>query len=147
MIKHVTIVPNVLYQRSHMLRCSLAEKEELITGLGITQVVGLARAEDHDLYVLLGEHYYWHPIPDGALRQGGCDLLALADIIHARQQLIGGAVLCYCNAGRNRSSLMNALLWMRWDPTLNGATVVEMMRMVRPRALANEAFVDFLCAQ
>ena len=142
MIKVHTILDGTLYQRGHLLHKSLDEKAKLLESLNIRTVVGLARAHDEDLAMLLGERYIWKRIPDGAVRDPE-GMKSMARDVAAQQKADGGAVLCYCSAGRNRSGLMNALLLCELTGC-SGADAVDTVRSRRKNALANQHFVGFL---
>lgn len=146
-MKVYTILPDALYQRGKMHHIGLPEKRTALRHLGVGVVVGLAPSlADSGLVELdrAGEvAYYHHPIPDGAVRGGGAAELRLAAevarLAHDRQV----AVLSHCNAGRNRSGLFCALLLRHWAG-MSGLEAIAHVRAARPRALANEAFVEFL---
>lgn len=87
--------------------------------------------------------YYHFPIPDGkvssllemtALKARSVALQCVAE----RQP-----VIIHCNAGRNRASFVAALTIKKLTG-LPGAVIVENIRRVRPNALANPHFEEYL---
>lgn len=139
------IVPGSLYQRGRTHNVDLSVKVEAFKAYGITHAVALApSAPDEDLVALdsLGLVRYTHyPISDGLLRSGSyTDLMAqrLSSEIDD-----GGCVLTMCNAGRNRSGLLSALI-VHHLFGVPGSDAIEIVRSRRPNALANEHFVRFL---
>lgn len=144
MIMH-EILPGQLYQRGRTHKVGLEEKVAEFQARGITHAVAMAPAfPDEDLVqldvagLLRFTHY---PITDGVLRSG-----TYIDLMAAR--LAGeiddsGCVLTMCNAGRNRSGLLSALI-IHHLLGIPGADAIEVVRARRPNALANDYFVDFL---
>lgn len=61
----------------------------------------------------------------------------------ARYIEAGGRVLTMCNAGRNRSGLLSALI-VRELTGLPGAAAMAVVREHRPNAIANPHFERFL---
>ena len=137
-----TILPGRIYQRGHLLKKSYDAKVAFLADNDIRLVVGLARAKDCDLAALLTNNYIWYPIPDGALDET-VDIIGFSEELVSKHRALGGAVLVYCNAGRNRSSLVSALM-LRLITGCSGAEAVVKLRAARPNALANPAFVAFL---
>jgi len=142
------ILPGRLYQRGKMHGHGSREKGAALQALGIGMVLGMApREPDAGLEELsrAGLLEYVHvPIPDGKLdATTGAALLLLAAGAARRAANGGFAVLTHCNAGRNRSGLMSALLLREWLG-LSGAEAMTHVRAARPRALANPAFEAFL---
>lgn len=146
-MKVYTILPDALYQRGKMHHIGLAEKRAALRHLGVGVVVGLAPSRaDNGLAELdkAGEvMYYHHPIPDGAVRNGGAAELRLAADVARLAYDRQVAVLSHCNAGRNRSGLFCALILRHWAG-MSGLEAIAHVRAARPRALANQAFVEFL---
>jgi protein-tyrosine phosphatase len=56
----------------------------------------------------------------------------------------GGKVLVTCNMGYNRSGLVTAIALMRLQRSKSTADIIASIRAVRPGALSNPYFVDFL---
>lgn len=144
MIMH-EIVYSFLYQRGRTHKVPMAEKTEALQAHGVTHAVAMAPAfPDEDLVQLAGLgllRFTHYPITDGVLRSGSyIDLMA--------QQLAteigeGGCVLTMCNAGRNRSGLLSALI-VHHLFGIPGTDAIEVVRAGRPNALANDYFVEFL---
>jgi len=143
---HYDLYNRQVLQRGHLERLSYDELRSLFDGYDITHVVGLARKENMILRQLDDEQFSWYhyyPIPDNKLPKATAD--DLMTIAHDIAVDLQGkeAVLSYCNAGRNRSGLMNALI-LRELLSLTGKEALEMVRRERPRAIANEHFEAFL---
>lgn len=139
------IIGGALFQRGRTHSVPMAEKLARLQELGITHAVAMAPAfPDEDLVELdaIGLlHFTHYPITDGMLRSGSyIDLMAqrLAAEIDK-----GAVVLTMCNAGRNRSGLLSALI-VHHAFGIPGADAIEVVRSRRPNALANDYFVDFL---
>lgn len=148
------IIPGV-YQRGRIHHYNEQIKLTGLQALNIRDVVALApTTADPGLQMLddLGVIRYHHlPIPDGQLRRiqmcGGYEftqevLLRLAKNL-ADRVAAGTSVLTMCNAGRNRSGLLNALI-VRERLGITGIRALEVVRRERPNALANEHFCRFL---
>lgn len=140
------MMPGQLYQRGKMFpRFQPELKLQGLVHYGITHAVALAPLKpDPDLAAwgaaaIIG--YTHFPIPDGLLKTGG-QLLELASSL-AGEITAGGCVLTMCNAGRNRSGLLSALI-VRELLELSGAQAVKYVQHHRPGALANVRFVEFL---
>lgn len=144
MIAH-EIIPGSLHQRGRTHGVSMEEKSQAFMVRGITHAVAMAPAfPDEDLVQLdaLGLLSFTHyPITDGVLRSGSyIDLMAQR---YAEAIDEGAVVLTMCNAGRNRSGLLSALI-VHHLFGIPGLDAVEVVRRGRPNALANEHFVAFL---
>lgn len=144
MIMH-EIIDGSLFQRGRTHGISMDEKLAALQERDITHAVALAPAfPDEDLVTLdgLGLLSFTHyPITDGMLRSGSyLDLMAqrLAAEIDK-----GGVVLTMCNAGRNRSGLLSALI-VHHVFGIPGSHSIGVVRQRRPNALANDYFVEFL---
>lgn len=138
------LIPGVLYQRGKLHALDPEKKQAGLEFYGITRSAALAPTKpDLDLvgWDMLGLHHYHHqPIPDGLLK---VDLLPLAASLAHYIEEGNGAVLTMCNAGRNRSGLLSALI-IRELYGLPGAAAAEIVRTHRPNALANEHFMRYL---
>ena len=144
MIVH-EIVPGSLCQRGRTHNLDMAVKVEAFKAYGITHAVALApSAPDEDLVQLdaLGRVRYIHyPISDGPLRSGSYINLMAQKLVTEIDE--GGCVLTMCNAGRNRSGLLSALI-VHHLFGIPGSEAIEVVRARRPNALANDYFVSFL---
>jgi len=137
------ILPGRLYQRGKLHpRFDVDQKVRGLTYYGITHAVALAPPQpDPDLVDFddVGLFGYTHfPIPDGRLKTG-------AQMIELAHELVmeEGCVLTMCNAGRNRSGLLSALI-VRELRCVTGSEALDYVRHHRPEALANEHFEAFL---
>lgn len=136
------ILPRQLYQRAKLHGYTSEVKEAGIRQLGITHAIALAPlTPDPDLGYLLDEYTHL-PVPDGLLRANGPvfrdHARRLAGVIQD-----GGVVMTMCNAGRNRSGLMSALILVELTG-MSGGLAIDVVRHHRPRALANPHFEAFL---
>lgn len=141
------IIADRLYQRGAIHHLSPDLKDRGMIYYGITQAVALApKQPDPDLVqwdhgLIFG--YTHFPITDGLLKPGvGNQLLVLAAQM-VKEIEAGGCVLSMCEAGRNRSGLMSALI-VRKLLKMSGAEAMEYVQAQRPNALANEHFARFL---
>ena len=140
------IIPGKLYQRGEIHHFSPDLKAEGLVHYGITHAVALApKNPDPDLLGwdpdIFGYTHY--PITDGELKVGvGTQLLVIAALM-AKEIAYGGCVLAMCEAGRNRSGLMSALI-VRKILGMSGSDALEYVQARRPNALANEHFAQFL---
>lgn len=131
---HEILFPNRLLQRGDISRVpdwALAEA-------GIDLLISLAPREVPCFCHVT--HHIHNPIPDGARIPAELYRLSILATQYIQEDK---RVLITCNAGRNRSSLLSALILMR-HLGLTGPQAVEYVRERRPRALANEHFVEFL---
>lgn len=134
------IIPGQLYQRGKLHGLSVEKRFDGLTHYGITHAVALAPTRP-DGAIGAWVDYLHHPIPDSRLREGDYLLTlasTLADLID-----MGGCVLTMCNAGRNRSGLLSALI-VRELSGIPGAAAMDVVREHRPNALANPYFEAFL---
>jgi protein-tyrosine phosphatase len=141
-MKAYPIWPDQIYQRGEFRKRPLADKLAALDHLGVTVVVNVSPNEDEELAGKLLPCGYIHThIPDSA----GADMTlveATAEWAVARLRQ-GARILVHCHAGRNRSSLVSAILLMELHG-LTGQQAVDHVRRVRPNALATEAFVEYL---
>jgi protein-tyrosine phosphatase len=108
-------------------------------------VVGLCSRPDND-WIYIVRRYINCPVPDSKLL--GKVLARLeAPLVEAERTIRDGqAVLVYCNAGRNRSSLFSALL-LGMVGGYSGKDAAEMVMSARPRAFgSNPAMLEYLLA-
>jgi protein-tyrosine phosphatase len=116
-----------------------------LADLGVTHAITLAPLAPEPYLGNGWSGRYTHlPIPDGVRLHEATQrvLLALADTLAAAID-DGGVVLTMCAAGRNRSGLMSALV-VRSYLGIPGAAALEIVRLRRPRAVANDVFADWL---
>lgn len=134
------ILPGQLYQRGKLHHYTLEPKMAGILRYGITRIVALAPpVPDPDLVGWDG--FLNFPIPDGRLKNRLAILALACDLAAGIED--GGCVLTMCNAGRNRSGLLSALI-VRELSGISGAAAMEVVRLHRPRAIANPNFEEFL---
>lgn len=135
-----------IFQRGRLHRLDTTRMREAFTKYGIENVIALNGKINNNLQLLHDEEfidYYHHPIPDNKLSEEDAEwLLETAGYI-ATMVKTGAGVLSHCNAGRNRSGLMNALI-IRELENITGKEARKIVQKERPNALANEYFVKFL---
>lgn len=136
------LLPNSLYQRGKLHGLNRAKKQAGLEHYGITHVVALAPNTPDPGLPAWGVRYTHLPIPDGLLHTEA-QLLDLADQLAGEILDAGTTVLTLCNAGRNRSGLLSALI-VRECTGMSGSWALEFVRLHRPNALANEHFEKFL---
>ena len=89
------------------------------------------------------------PLPTG--QEGAALIMRLSMIARFAALMIrsGQVFLVHCNAGENRSSLLDGLilLELRAMGVLTFKSVVDYIRNVRPGALQNQSFVTYLNGQ
>jgi hypothetical protein len=145
-MKVYEILPGQLYQRGRFSHFSNSVKEEALRARNIGLVVGLAGPSDTFLEGLAEVRYLYIPIPDGRFSPWRARVIEnTADIVanFVFVDRIQRAVLVYCNAGRNRSSLLNALVIMRLL-RVDGAEAAAHVIARRPNALSNVEWKDYL---
>ena len=136
-MKLTTIIPDRFYIRSKLKAKHLGDlhTENMI-------VVSLSPTVDP---VLKSQYpkYHHFPMSDGKVTEKL--LRTLRDVRDVVIQGIetGERVVVHCNAGRNRSGLVAALMLMEIYK-INGPQAVAKVRALRPRAIANEHFEQFL---
>lgn len=144
------ILPGQLFQRGKLHGMAAERKREGLMHYGITACYAMApTTPDPDQLLWYGYSQAgrreWHcryqhmPIPDGLLKM---DLLPVSAEL-AQEIREGGTVLTMCNAGRNRSGLLSALI-VRELTGLPGAAAMAVVRHHRPNAIANPHFERFL---
>jgi hypothetical protein len=132
------ILPGQLYQRGKLHGMPIDRKLDGLSYYHISHCVTLAPPTPDPAIALMGSYTHL-PIPDGRLKM---DLLPLAAEL-AKEIAYGGTVLTMCNAGRNRSGLLSALI-VREIAGIPGEAAMEVVRFHRPNALANPHFERFL---
>lgn len=133
------ILPGQLLQSSKWHGRSRQAKWDAFGHYRLTQIYALAPTKaDPDLSEW-PDRYTHRPIPDGLLK---VDLLPVSAEL-AQHIWDGGTVLTMCNAGRNRSGLLSALI-VRELSGLPGWAAMEAVRHHRPNAIANPHFEEFL---
>lgn len=136
------ILPGMLYQRAKLHGKTRDEKVAGVEFWGLTHAVALAPATpDPDLPSILD--YVHLPIPDHKLGTRHDLLLDLAHSMAHEIEENDATVVTMCNAGRNRSGLLSALI-VRELLGIPGRSAMEVVRAHRPRALANDYFAEWL---
>ena len=138
----------LVFQRGKLKRLDTTRMEDAFEHHGIEIVVGLnGPKRDENLQKLHDDElidYFFYPIPDNKLSEEDAKwLLTVASNIAADIKYTGASVLSHCNAGRNRSGLMNALI-IKELAHCTGKEAREIVQRERPNALANDHFVAFL---
>jgi protein-tyrosine phosphatase len=143
------ILPGQLYQSAKLHGRPVEQKCAGLRHYGVTEVYALAPTKpdpDSERWYSYANglrdwycRYTHNPIPDGLLK---VDLLPISAELaqHIRD---GDTVLTMCNAGRNRSGLLSALI-VRELTGLPGAAAMAVVRHHRPNAIANPHFEEFL---
>ena len=105
----------------------------------ITAVVNLTRTKDE---AVAHRFVYIHiPIPDS--KHVDFDVVERGIQRALNVVRTGGAILVHCNAGRNRSSLFNAIMLMELYG-MTGEQAIAWMRAYRANALATPEFCEYL---
>ena len=140
-MKVYEILSGKLYQRGRFDKWPKERKLLELGELGITIVANMIRIPDEDISGPDGVEYYMLPIADGKIKDP--DMLnRLADRLLQRI-LEGQKVLIHCNAGRNRSGLVSALI-VRGYYNISGQKALNYVRRKRPQAIANPHFEAYL---
>lgn len=134
------IIPGQLYQRGKLHGLKDDVKEAGLKHYGITQSVALAPTYP-DQWMMDNVPYEHHPIPDGLFKEVEYVTSMARDLAFYIDR--GGVVLTMCNAGRNRSGLLSALIICELTG-LSGSVAMDIVRKERPNALANPHFERFL---
>lgn len=143
------VLPGALYQRGRFVRgLDLTTTAMCLAGWGVTIVAQVAGPANTVLGQLAQTHvitYHYVRLPDGRVTAELAERALELSAILASDLRAGRRVLVCCNAGRNRSSLLSALIYMRVTGA-RGVDAVAHLRAVRPRALANAHFASWLAA-
>lgn len=137
MIKLYKQAPNV-FTRGKLKESHIPE---LIAGGYV--VVALTTQPNVWIQRKLGPESYFHfPLPDGKVTPAVEQQIKAA----VRRVLIESRrtpVIIHCNAGRNRACLIAALV-LHEIAGMSGVNALESVRRVRPRAIANPHFEEYL---
>lgn len=138
------ILPGKLYQRAKTHNLDFETKVQGFEHYGIDIGVSMAPPTgDPHLALILMEHIHL-PIPDSRIR----DVLGLESLAMELASAIEQGpltVVTMCNAGRNRSGLLSALI-VRELTGLPGWAAMDLVRKERPEALANPYFEEYLAS-
>lgn len=132
MLKLYTYHPR-LHTRGHLKPAHLEDVVAMDA-----HVFALAHPCD-EIAVKLGDHYHRRLIADGRVDQHVWDIVQDALTVWNG----GGTVIFHCHAGRNRATFL-AGLTLRQITGWSGPQVVEHVQHVRPNALANPHFLEYL---
>ena len=136
------LIPGRLYQRGRFVKYSKEQKADLLRRYGIKVVVNLCGVMDGDLFARPEDLLYirWH-IVDSRLP----NVVLLTELANLLSQFVqeGRTVLVHCKRGRDRSSLLNALV-VGAVCGMSGKEAVKYVRERRPNALGNPHFVKYL---
>ena len=137
-----SILPGMLYQRGKFIGLQRADKLETLRRCGIDVVVNLIK--DVDIDIISSLYKYIHvPVSDN--RNAIARLVALS--VEVTDLIFDGhVVLTHCNAGRNRSGFLNALV-VREILGVSGDVAMEIVRRGRPNALdpsETNGFIEYL---
>jgi Predicted protein-tyrosine phosphatase len=142
-LKIYTIIPNLLYQRGEFSHFPLNQSIQFLRELNIIAVVNVAPRADYALRDSNAVAYVHEPFPDGHRAERifpAAERAARAAYEFLRWKQ---PVLVHCHAGRNRSSLVTAILLMELQ-LKTGSEAIAILRKIRPNALANQEFVLYL---
>lgn len=104
---------------------------------GVTQILCVVYRDDPRMRAEYGGNYFHRGISDGQKIDSVVETLALATASSVKR---GERVLVHCRAGRNRSCFVAGLAMLH----LGDRNVVAKIREVRPNALANPVFEEYL---
>jgi len=131
-----------IHQRGECPHGSTGSKAALVSDNNIDIVVNLYHTPDPELKSLVNT-YIHVPMPDGVFTdEHRNNLSALAEVI-ASELRIRHNVMIQCHAGRNRSSLLTALV-IRELTRCSGSDAMAYVREHRANAIANPMFESFL---
>lgn len=130
--------PGLLYSRGKLRDSHV---EALVEG-GYA-VIALAPPTPNEAVKNAVQAYYHIPVPDGKLTYDAKGKFHAAAATAVNSIMQKQPVIVHCNAGRNRAGLVCALI-LRTLLNLTGREAMEMVRSVRPRAIANPEFEDWL---
>lgn len=140
-MKVYEILPRKLFQRGRFDKWPKERKLAELAELQIDVVANLIRIPDEDICGPDGVEYYMLPIADGKIKDD--DLLDKLATHLLQRILEGHKVLVHCNAGRNRSSLLSALIVRKYFK-ISGLEALNYVRERRPEAVANPHFEKYL---
>lgn len=142
-MKLYEILPDRLYQRGKPHRHSDQVKVGMLEDKRIGLVVGLVSPPD-PFFDAWGGLYLYRPMPDGKFRpELALQLEHIADAVTWTLRQSDIAALVYCEAGRNRSSLLSALIVKRLLG-FSGAAALEYVLEKRPNAFSNLEWREYL---
>lgn len=131
-----------LYIRGNLRGRALASKRRLLRRLGVTTVTCLTSQPDPDRRFFEVE-YLHYPLVDGPRLDKYEPVLRSAVRAVCSRIEDAGVVLVHCDGGRNRAGLVAALTYMITH-ACSPDHAIEAVRAVRPTALTNQVFVDYI---
>lgn len=139
------ILPDLLYQSGHTQKTSVEACRQLIDFYKLDMIVSVWHSDQDRLEALI-PGYVHVPLPDGKVTPmvaREVEALAARVVSNLYQRK---PVLVHCHAGRNRSGLITALA-VKSYLGVSGTEAINIVRLGRPRALANEHFVRYLTGE
>lgn len=140
------VLPQRLFMSGSFKRETYSAKLSALEQYGIDVVLCTLRKTDPDMSrwatsSKLERQYINHPLSDGQVVPVECYKFVASEV--ARHINTGQCVLVHCIAGRNRSGLVCGLV-VRQIQRVSGADALEIVRRVRPSALVNPVFEQYL---
>ncbi len=136
------IIPGFLYIRGRFDDLTANDKIIKLRNAGIKVVVAMCRTSYPEIGMSEIE-YIHHEIPDGKLKY--ITIFKLQDLawqLYIRI-LSGKKILVFCDAARNRSPIVAALVYRLYMGT-SGEVALEHVRRVKPNTLNNIHFANYL---
>ena len=137
------ILPGRLYTRGTLRKMSPEAKRDGLWELGINVVVNLTRRIDVTLRDTLSLMYIHYPMPDGRLDEAQWIYIGQLASFLAERIKQNARVLIHCNAGRNRTGLLAALVVARVK-SISTEEALAYVRHRRPLAVDNPHFERYL---
>jgi len=138
-MKVYEMIPGKLYQRGKIDSLPPNDLQDELRRLNIGLVVNLIARKDPEFPGIVLWEY---PIADNKLPDSRWRTILPAGVT-AYIRNNSHAALVHCNAGRNRSSLLTAMV-LRQYYGITGEEAARRVQELRPNALANEIFLDYL---
>lgn len=139
-MKIYEILPGLLYQSGKMLERPEAEVKAAMLSRQVHTVYNMWHTEDTRISSSVSE-YWLLPMPDG--RVASPERWIQIGYSAALQMRLGRVVMTQCYGGRNRSGLVSAIAVSVYLG-ITGKEAAGMVMAVRPSALSNEHFLEFL---
>lgn len=135
-----TIIPGKLYTSGHPREDPTAVSR--LRHMWITHVICLVNKQSEVVRAEYGDRYIHFPMSDGLLmdRARWDELVSVVNNLYNEGW---PSVLAHCNAGRNRSGLLAVLMFVEFTG-LSPADALDYVRKIRPRAVANPAFEEYI---
>jgi len=130
-----------LYQRGATWKLPAEQKRVALAAAGVHTILNLTSHIDDDLVNWHAALYRQWPFADNQVPLGIDELIDWAE----QRWRLYGPMLVHCNGGRNRASLVTALMLARIG--FNPSAAIERVRERRPNALANPAFEKYILSR